>query len=119
MPKSVLPTLPEDFELTDLGEPKEGAVRQYRGPHGVHVHEFAGYWEMHVDFGDPRTIEGLITHLTYDVPEIPAATVVGLISGYFSYRESGDLRKALTVGALFALGTYLIVRELKTLLEPS
>jgi len=59
--------LPVCFEETLLGEP-EGAIKQFRGPFGSHIREYANSWELHKDMIDPR-IDPL-GHLVNDAPHI-------------------------------------------------
>ena len=65
--KNRMPVLPVCFEETPLGDLK-GALRQFRGPHGVHVHEYKGYWVFHRNQIDPRYDP--IGHLIQDAPHV-------------------------------------------------
>ena len=64
--KSELPALPENFSPSTLGYPKPGSRAQYRGPDGLHVHEYDSYWEVHRDYSDPSTLDGAIAHAVLD-----------------------------------------------------
>lgn len=122
--KKNLPRLPKGFERTFLGYPKEGSIAQYRGPNAIHVHEYATYWLVHRDIGDPRTLEGAILHLIYDAPEIPLSIGVAGISGITVGTIVYELRKddsndavteAIIAGsiasAFFGLLTLLLTRK--------
>jgi hypothetical protein len=84
--KNRMPTLPVCLEETPLGDLK-GALRQFRGPFGSHVHEYKGYWVFHRDKVDPRYDP--VGHLVQDAPY-----VLGIV-------------------ALFGLGIFLAVISLK------
>ena len=74
--KSVLPKLPKSFqEIVEYMGNKRDAIRQYRGPHNIHVLEYSDDWSFHRDYADPRY--DIIGHLTLDAPEIPAAIIFG------------------------------------------
>lgn len=65
--KQVLPSLEGfAFDETVLGDPR-GCIRQYRNSRGVHVREYANYFEIHVDVVDPRA--NPLGHLITDSPE--------------------------------------------------
>jgi hypothetical protein len=112
IPKRNLPRLPAEFERTTLGYPREGALAQYRGPNGIHVHEYNEHWLFHRDYGDPRTFEGLLAHLLFDAPEIPlsilAAGASGIAVGSLVYElrknESKDARtEAIIAGGIASI----------------
>jgi hypothetical protein len=124
IPKRILPRLPAEFELTTLGYPKEGAVAQYRGPDAIHVHEYRDHWSFHRDYGDPRTLEGLLAHLLFDAPEIPLSVMVGGVSGLAVGKIVYEIRKnqskdaeteAIIAGAIASLGfgvlTFFLARK--------
>ena len=74
--KNRVPTLPVCFEETPLGDFK-GALRQFRGPYGSHVHEYKDYWVFHRDKIDPRYDP--IGHLIQDAPHVLGiAALLGL-----------------------------------------
>lgn len=64
--KTSVKSLGPCFEETLLGEPK-GALRQFRGPDGVHVLEYETHWILHRDKIDPR--HDPIGHLITDAPQ--------------------------------------------------
>jgi hypothetical protein len=68
--KEVLQELPADYEETSLGELR-GAIRQYRGPSGLHVREYNDRFVIHQDSVDPRSDP--IGHLLFDAPETALA----------------------------------------------
>jgi hypothetical protein len=75
--KEVLPSLPEEYTETRLGEPR-GARRQFRNSSGVHVREYEDQYEVHVDRVDPRTDP--IGHLLRDSPETLLSAAAGLLA---------------------------------------
>lgn len=92
VPKWLMPTLPRGFTRTELGYSREGAIAQYRGPGGLHAHEFRNRWEIHRDYGDPSTLEGAITHAIRDTPEVSLGVMAALAVGKNTY----DARKGLS-----------------------
>jgi len=92
IPKWLMPTLPRGFARTELGYPKEGAMAQYRGPNGLHAHEFSNWWEIHRDYGDPSTLEGALTHVLRDAPEVSLGVLTALAVGKNTY----DARKEMS-----------------------
>ena len=68
--KEVLQELPEGYEETSLGE-KRDAIRQFRGPSGLHIREYNDRFVIHQDKIDPR--RNPIGHLLLDAPERPLA----------------------------------------------
>ena len=77
----------EEFEIVALPagcEPwhwfPRGAVRQWRGPDGLHVRQYAdGRLIAHYDRVDPR--DNLIGHLVFDAPlETLVFTVLGALA---------------------------------------
>ena len=73
--KEVLQELPEDFKETSLGEIRD-AIRQYRGPCGLHVREYDDRFVIHRDIADPR--KDPIGHLLFDAPETSLALTTAL-----------------------------------------
>ena len=65
--KTTLQRLPQCFQKTVLGEPK-GALKQFRGPHGIHILEYEKEWVLHRDRVDPRV--NPVGHLIKDAPQI-------------------------------------------------
>jgi hypothetical protein len=87
--KEVLPSL-EGFEFAEtiLGDP-EGSLRQFRNSSGVHIREYAEYFEIHKDRFDPRT--NPIGHLIRDSPEtIAAFGVASLLTGPVTVKKLVD-----------------------------
>ena len=80
-----LPRLPSNFVPTSLGYTKDGALGQYRGPRGLHAHEFSNHWEIHRDYGEPSTLEGALTHVVQDAPEIAVGGLIGLAAAKKTY----------------------------------
>lgn len=74
--KTEMPFLGADFQETTLGDP-QGAIRQFRGPRGIHVREYPDCWVVHRDKVDPRN--DAIGHLLHDVNPIQTA-FAGLIA---------------------------------------
>lgn len=68
--KEVLQELPEKYEETLLGE-QRGAIRQFRGPSGLHVREYNDRFVIHQDKVDPR--KDPLGHLLFDAPETTLA----------------------------------------------
>jgi len=81
IPKKILPRLPSEFKITNLGYARKGAIAQYRGPNAIHVHEYDGYWLFHRDYSDPRSFRGVLAHLLFDAPEIPLSILTGSAAG--------------------------------------
>jgi hypothetical protein len=118
--KSLMPELPRGFLRSELGYPREGALAQYRGPDGLHAHEFADRWEIHRDYGDPSTLEGAITHAIRDAPEVAVGALTALAVGKSTYDARKEVSqnsqnaaieavKAGALSGLFAWGlTYLL-----------
>jgi hypothetical protein len=77
MPKEGFPALPECFKDTALGEYVDGAVRQFRGPHGSHVHEFKDKWILHRDLVDADSDP--LGHLVNDAPEYLVSVLLGAV----------------------------------------
>jgi len=100
--KSELPRLPAEFEESQLGYPKEGELAQYRGPNGLHVHEFRRDWVFHRDFFDPRSPLGAIGHAIKDAPEVGVGAAVATTVGVVVYRNRKDKSKSPELEALGA-----------------
>ena len=88
--KTKLPNLPLCFKKTLLGEAK-GALKQFRGPCGIHILEYAENWVLHRDRVDPRIDP--FGHLVKDAPHILAIgglatfTGIALIIGFRRKRK--------------------------------
>lgn len=96
LPKGKIPKLPDCFQETWLGEATVGANRQFRGPCGAHVHEFAGRWELHRDRADAS--RDPLGHLTKDVPEYLASAFLAVLVAAITRRHSKS--KALLAAGL-------------------
>lgn len=113
IPKSEMLSSPMGFEETPLGELK-GAIRQYRGPDNLHLLEYSDRWELHQDYGDPRTFGGFIIHIFLDAPEVGLA----LLNAIGSYKKKFDetnsmvdaIGEALETGILSYIG-FKIMKE--------
>jgi len=86
LPRGTFPKLPECFQETVLGEMGNGAGRQFRGPHGSHVHEFPDRWVLHRDLVDAG--QDPIGHLLRDAPEYPISLLLGALAGLALGRRS-------------------------------
>ena len=117
--KSELPALPENFSPSTLGYPKPGSRAQYRGPDGLHVHEYDSYWEVHRDYSDPSTLGGAIVHAVPDAPEVTAGVLTALAVGKEIYDErrsksSKALVEAISGGIISGVavwGAAKLIRE--------
>ncbi len=96
MPKERFPVLPECFRETILGEYVEGAVRQFRGPNGAHVHEFEDKWVLHRDIVDADSDP--VGHLVNDAPEYLISMILGAAVGLATGKRGKD--KALIAAGL-------------------
>ena len=85
--KKVLPSLPNEYRKTVLGDPM-GADNQYRGPSGVHVREYKDSFVVHVDEVDPRF--DVLGHLVQDTPETLAAFGAGLILSKLGFHPRSE-----------------------------
>ena len=98
------PSLPECFKPTLLGESVPGALRQYRGPYGAHVHEFDDRWVLHRDLVDAE--KDPLGHLISDAPEY----LLSIGAGLATYLLTGRVRhrnKAMAAG--WALGAFALL----------
>jgi hypothetical protein len=100
--KSLMPKLPRGFLRSELGYPREGALAQYRGPDGLHAHEFADHWEIHRDYGDPSTLEGAITHAIRDAPEVAVGALIALAVGKSTYDARKEVSRNAAIEAVKA-----------------
>jgi hypothetical protein len=116
IPKSEMASVPPGFEETWMGELK-GASKQYRGPNNLHLLKYDDGWELHQDFGDPRTLGGFIIHIFLDAPEIGVSVLIAVGRFTEQYKESGSILSA--VGAALSTGiiTYAGLRIVKELFE--
>ena len=112
VPKYKLANLPDEFEeVPDSMGDKKDALRQYRGPHNIHVLEYYAEWSFHRDYVDPR--KSLLGHLIFDTPEIPAAALSAFSVGQKVYDESGSLTDSILSGGLTGVFTWIILKELR------
>jgi hypothetical protein len=112
IPKEAVPQLPECFQRTILGEMVRGSGRQFRGPHGAHVHEFQDRWMLHRDQVDAK--EDPLGHLVQDAPEYLASLILGAFASVALSRRSK--RQALVVAGLastFALVSGKMIKLLQ------
>ena len=103
--KEVLPSLPEGYTETRMGDPR-GARRQFRNSSGVHVREYQDQYEVHVDRADPRTDP--IGHLVKDSPETLLSVAVGLLAARSLGSISAPQRKRAT-GSSSGILTFFLV----------
>ncbi len=116
IPKTMMPTVPPGFEKTILGEPK-GAIAQYRGPGNLHLREYDDRWTLHRDYGDPRTLGGLIIHIFLDAPEIGISLLIAAGTFKETYEATGSTTKALTEALKVLPVSYIALRTIKALFE--
>ena len=116
IPKSKMTSTPLGFEESSLGDLK-GAIRQYRGPDNLHLREYSDKWELHQDYGDPRTLGGFIVHIFIDAPEVGFA----LLNAAGAYKKKFNETKSIwaAVGESLKTGilTYVGLRILKEFVE--
>ncbi len=116
IPKSQMRNAPPGFRETIMGELR-GANRQYRGPDNLHLREYSEGWELHQDYGDPRTLGGFIIHIFIDAPEIGLALLIA--AGV--YEEKYNKTKSIGAAISEAIGTgvlsYIGLRILKELID--
>src|SRR5208337_1879190 len=107
-----------DFEETVLGH-TQGAIKQYRGPLGAHLREFADSFKLHKDEVDPRFDP--LGHLVKDAPDDLAGIAVGgtcalaaAKSVYESRKDVSDtaLLESLLVGSALGVCTYFITKRI-------
>lgn len=102
--KTHMQNLPKCFEKTKrLGYLKD-ALKQYRGPYGVHIREYQDCYKIHRDIVDPRYAPSL--HLVFDIPSKTwmeqhsprlAKTYSAFLRGTTkAYRKSFSFREALS-----------------------
>ena len=112
--KKLLPRLPYGFvEVPDHLGNKKNALRQYRGPHNIHVLEYADEWSFHRDLVDPRIDP--VGHLLLDAPEVPLAGLAGIAVAKKAYDENESVLDSVIAGGLAGLFTWVALSELKQL----
>ena len=96
--KSVMPSLPSDYQETKLGE-SQGSMKQYRGKAGMHAREYQNVFEIHQDRFDPR--EDPLSHLVADSPE----TILSLASAAFLTKKEpqGSMNPLFFIFAFLSL----------------
>lgn len=103
--------VPTGFEETVMGELR-GAIRQYRGPDNLHLREYSDGWELHQDYGDPRTLGGFIIHVFIDAPEVGLAFLIaaGAYEKEFNKTKSiwSAIGKAVGTGILSYAGLKIL-----------
>ncbi len=116
IPKTMMPTVPPGFEETILGEPK-GAIAQYRGPGNLHLREYNDRWTLHRDYGDPRTLDGLVIHMFLDAPEIGISFLIAAGTLKKTYEATRSVPKALIEALKVLPVSYVTLRIIKALFE--
>jgi hypothetical protein len=115
IPMAEMTSVPPGFEETWMGEPK-GAIAQYRGPDNLHLLKYKDGWELHRDFGDPRSLGGFIIHIFLDAPEVGLA----LLTAAGRFREIHEETRSVwtAIGAAIETGilTYVGFRLMKELI---
>lgn len=118
LPKEICPSLPACFSETVLGEMTSGAIRQLRGPHGAHAHEFEDRWVIHRDLIDAD--ENPLGHLLKDAPEylcsLAAVLLTGLALGK-SHISRERRAQAAAAGGLAGLLALIAGKTLKLVSE--
>lgn len=104
-----MPNMPNGFVESPLGELK-GAIRQYRGPDGLHLREYVDGYELHRDVGDPRTPGGFILHIFVDAPEVGIALLRAIGSFNEAYEKTNSFWDALAEAFKTSVLTYVGVR---------
>ncbi len=104
--KEVLPSLPEGYMETRLGDLR-GARRQFRNSSGVHAREYEGEYTVHVDRADPRTDP--IGHLVRDSPETLLSAAAGLLVGGSAVSRRRLPQQTRVAGYSSGVLTFLIV----------
>lgn len=114
--KSVLPRLPDGFvEIPDFFGNKKTALKQYRGPHNIHVLEYPDYWSSHRDIADP--FKDPIGHLIFDSPEIPVSTIIGILTAREARRDGASSEQVLGL-TLMTIGTaYSLISQIREKIE--
>lgn len=100
--KSVMPSLPSDYEETKLGE-SQGSMKQYRGKAGMHAREYQNVFKIHQDRFDPR--KDPLSHLIADSPE----TMLSLASAAFLSRTE---KPQGSMNPLFFLFAFLSLNKI-------
>jgi hypothetical protein len=104
--------VPPGFEVCPLGD-LDGAIRQYRGPDNLHLHEYEDRWRLHYDYGDPRTLGGFIIHIFLDAPEVGISLLIALDKSRRAYDESNSVLDAILTFVGTGIVSYLGLRLLK------
>jgi len=119
LPKDRVAQLPHCFSETFLGEMVPGAIRQFRGPCGAHVHEFEDRWVLHRDRANAD--EDPLGHLLRDAPEylasLAAVLAAGLALGHPGTRRSGTKGTAALASGLLGVLALVGGKFLKSLEE--
>jgi hypothetical protein len=101
--KSVMPSLPSDYQETKLGE-SQGSMKQYRGKAGMHAREYQNVFEIHQDRFDPR--KHPLSHLVVDSPE----TIFSLASAAFLSKTESKTQGSMNL--LFLFITFLSLNKI-------
>ena len=103
--KRTLPSLPPDYvQVSDSLGYRRGALRQYRGPHNIHVLEYPDEWSFHRDHVDPRADP--MGHLIEDAPEIVLSVAAALLAGAAEYAKTSSLSRGIAAGGVAAVLTW-------------
>ena len=125
--KNLMEKVPKEFEETILGD-ANGAYKQYRCEPNIHILEYSDRYLVHKDRFDPRKFP--LEHLIYDSPETLIAIGIGSLLGIKIGRKTFEIIKEILKYPNFwagmfgflttlitGLGTYYILKELKSLLK--
>lgn len=117
IPKRKMRGIPRGCSETLLGDP-DGALRQYRCNHNIHILEYPDKYKVHKDRVDPR--KNPVGHLIYDSSETLAALGVAGVIGKITYnmkkgKSKNAARKAIIWGIITGIGTYYLGKGLKNM----
>ncbi|MCX8207778.1 MAG: hypothetical protein N3G75_08115 [Methanothrix sp.] len=116
LPKECCPELPVCFRETLMGEMIPGATRQFRGPSGAHVHEFADHWIFHRDIVNAS--DDPVGHLMRDAPEYLVSMAIVFLTSMLMGRKTRDRKvEAAIAGGLSGLFALLLGKLLKSIDE--
>ena len=116
IPKSQMLIVPTGFEETVMGELR-GAIKQYRGPDNLHLREYSEGWELHQDYGDPRTLGGFIIHIFIDAPEVGLALLIAAGACEEKYNKTKSIGAAIGEAIRLGILSYVGLRILKEFID--